>query len=351
MGGGLLLGAVVPAAPAAPPGGAAGAPPAAGPPPAAAGALAAPPPAVLPPAVPPGPAAAAPIAAGAAPAVGAAPGPGWKDDGGPALGPNGEAPAGWSWVMAEDVDSFLFGSVVQVGPIAGIVLASRAGRRGIVMLAAGISGMAFLLEDWRRADFIAKWRGSDHRILARAPGGGASRSWLSVTESAVEVADPQFVLAPRSASWCVAWLLREGGPIQHHENWKARKRLSSSDYGVAEHHTLSTVLEDLASIDEVNVSNLVGVERLLRKLQMIEHFWEEKQREQDSSQTKLPQEEVSAFMGGTGSASRPSSMVCPALLDVVGMELERVSQLKKNARKLREEAKAAPGAKAGGGKS
>ena len=97
--------------------------------------------------------------------------------------------------------------------------------------------------------------------------------------------------------------------------------------------------------------NLLGVERLLRKMQLIEHFWEEKQREQDASQQKMPQEEITAFLGGTGASSRPSSMVCPALLDVVSKELERISQMKKNARKLREEAKAASGAKAGGAKS
>ena len=107
-------------------------------------------------------------------------------------------------------------------------------------------------------------------------------------------------------------------------------------------------MEDLATHDEVNIVNLLGVERVFRNMQLVEHFWEEKQREQDATQQKMPQEEVSAFMGGTGAASRPSSMVCPALLDVVSKELERVSQMKKNARKLREEAKAAAGAKAGG---
>ncbi|CAK0875049.1 unnamed protein product [Prorocentrum cordatum] len=156
-----------------------------------------------------------------------------------------------------DVDAFPFGSVVQVGPISGIVLASRAGRRGVVTLGAGVSAMAFILEDWRRADFSAKWRGSDPRTSARIAGSSGPRSWLT----------------PLSAAWFVAGLLREGGPIQHRENWKARKRLSTSDYGVAEHHTLSTVLEDLATIGEVNVSSLVGTERLLRKMQLIEHFW------------------------------------------------------------------------------
>ncbi|CAK0815232.1 unnamed protein product, partial [Prorocentrum cordatum] len=261
------------------------------------------------------------------------------------------APAGWSWVLAEDAGGLAYGSVAQVGSIGGTLLAARAGRRATVTLVGGASAMAFLREDWRRGDFIDKWRGTDARTLARAPGTRLARSWLAVTEAAVEVADPSFPLQPRSAAWCVAWLLREGGPIQHHESWKSRERLSSSDWGVSAHRALSTVLEDLATHDEVNVTNLLGVERMLRKMQLIEHIWDEKQREQDSGQLELPVEEVSAFMGGTGLSSRPSSMACPALLDVVGKELERISQIKKNARKLREEAKAAAGPKASGAKA
>ncbi|CAK0820686.1 unnamed protein product [Prorocentrum cordatum] len=220
-------------------------------------------------------------------------------------------PTGPGWVLAEDVDSLPFGSIVQAGPITGIALAARAGRRAVVTLAGGISAVAFILEDWRRGDFSAKWHGSGGAwTLARAPGSGVPRSWLSVTEFAREVPDPQFALMP--ASSCLA-----RGP-------------------------------DLATIDEVNVANLVGAERSVQQMQLIEHFLEERQRGQDSAQQRLPQEEISAFMGAS---SRPSSMVCPALLDAVGKELERASQLKKNARELREEAKAAPGAKAGGGKS
>eukprot|EP00959_Pyramimonas_sp_CCMP1952_P331912 6950128-Pyramimonas_sp.AAC.1 len=73
--------------------------------------------------------------------------------------------------------------------------------------------MAFLLEDWRRGGFIDKRRGTGARILARTPGVRPARSWLAVTESAVEVADPSFTLQPRSAGWCAARLLRKGGPI------------------------------------------------------------------------------------------------------------------------------------------
>ncbi|CAK0853408.1 unnamed protein product [Prorocentrum cordatum] len=79
----------------------------------------------------------------------------------------GGAPAGWGWVFAEDVDSFSFGSVVQVGPISGVVLASRAGRRAVLVFGGGVSSMAFLLEARKR--FSAFDYGlAEHRALSIA---------------------------------------------------------------------------------------------------------------------------------------------------------------------------------------
>ena len=49
---------------------------------------------------------------------------------------------------------------------------------------------------------------------------------------------------------------------------------------------------------------------------------------------RLPTEEISAFTGSTG-VGQP--MVSPQLLDFVSKELERISGIQKNARKLREE--------------
>ena len=59
----------------------------------------------------------------------------------------------------------------------------------------------------------------------------------------------------------MTWPLREGGPIQRREDWKARKRLSTSDFGVFEHYALCAAPRGLAAIEEANVANIVGVER------------------------------------------------------------------------------------------
>ena len=188
------------------------------------------------------------------------------------------------------------------------------------------------MEDWRLAAFQRDWRGRDGRVIYRPPGTTASaRPWSKVCDESSEQVIPDFAMRPRTVLWCVQWLLREGGPVQHHEAWKSRRKLGLTDFGVSEHHTLSTILEDLCVTDALDTPNLLAAERLCRKLQMIEYFWDEKQREQDAAQQRMPVEEVNAFMGGTGSSARPSSMVCLTMIDHISKELERVGNIKRNA--------------------
>ena len=114
------------------------------------------------------------------------------------------------------------------------------------------------------------------------------------------------------------------------------------------HFTLCQGIEAFGAYDQVDLANLAGIEHAYRKLQLIEHFWEERGNDQAAKDSRLPPEEMTAFAGG----ARPAAMICPELLDHVSKELERISGIKKNARKLREEAnlrKTAPkGGKEGG---
>ena len=123
----------------------------------------------------------------------------------------------------------------------------------------------------------------------------------------------------------------------HHESWKARRRLDHSAYGVEMHDLLSKVLDTMGSFDQVNLGNIAGCELMFRHLQLIEHYYGEKDVDTRIMAGRQPIEEVRSFMGG----SRSSSMVCPALLDTLSKDLERIGGIKKNARKLREEAAAA----------
>ena len=124
--------------------------------------------------------------------------------------------------------------------------------------------------------------------------------------------------------------------------------MQQTDHGVQEHLALATILEDLACWGQLDLSNLLGVERAFRKMQMLEHHYDERQRDKQLD-GRMPAEEMEAFMGGP-LGGRPVSMVCPLVLDDINRQLERVAGIKKNARKLREEIKADQPPK-GGGKS
>ena len=86
---------------------------------------------------------------------------------------------------------------------------------------------------------------------------------------------------------------------------------------------------------------MMGCKRLFRKTQLIEHPYDERSRDKYDP-NRMPPEEADAFMGGHLGA-RPVSMVCPSLMDDISKQLERISGIKKNARKLREEAKTKTG--------
>eukprot|EP00974_Lingulodinium_polyedra_P022349 2156635-Lingulodinium_polyedra.AAC.1 len=65
-------------------------------------------------------------------------------------------------------------------------------------------------------------------------------------------------------------------------------------------------MEDLVLWDQVDASNLLGTERILRKMQMIEHHYDERSRDK-VDQNRMAPEEADAFMGGHLGA-RPVSM-------------------------------------------
>ncbi|CAK0839605.1 unnamed protein product, partial [Prorocentrum cordatum] len=331
-----------------PPGGVAGAYPAAAVP----GALALPgaaPPAPPAAAAAPAPAAAAPAAVAPAPGAAAAPAgraPAVPDTAAVAPQPSGEPAPGWHWVAAEDVDGAVtFGTKVAVGVPGGATLVGRAGRRGLLTLAGGAGASAALLQDSEIPWFTQEYRGSDARTLEIPPGagqpGGNSREWREVVQLCREESVPGFGVAPpRTAQWRAKYQVKEGGPVLHHEMWKSKRKLNPTDFGVDMHETISKMIEAMGSADHLDVYNLASAELGYRKLQLIEHYWDDRSAEQQQQHNmRMPLEEAFAFMGG----SRSPSMVCPELLDSVSKELERIHSIKKNARKLREEQKANKG--------
>ena len=259
----------------------------------------------------------------------------------PDVAADGKAPAGWGWKAMEDVEvcSLKYGDSLEVGNIPGNVrLLHRTGARAVMQL----QDQVFFGMLWKSAEGdvakLATWRGEDARVMPVTHRGGARhKDWGIIAETISEDKIPQWPIdEPRTTAWCVKYMLKEGGAALHHECWKSRRRLDIAHYGVEIHELLSRVLETLGTYDQLNVGNLAGCELIVRHLQLIEHFYDEKDVDTRVIAGRQHIEEVRAFLGG----SRSASMVCPALLDIVSKDLERVSNIKKNARKLREEAAA-----------
>ncbi|CAK0803080.1 unnamed protein product, partial [Prorocentrum cordatum] len=244
--------------------------------------------------------------------------------------PTGEQAAGWHWIAAEDVDGAAnFGAKVAVGVPGGATLVGRVGRRGLLSLAGGLGASVVLLQDAELPWLTQECRGSGACTLEIPPGAGQpgenGREWREVVGLCREEAAPGFGVAPpRAAQWCAKYQVKEGGPVLHHEMWKSKRKLNSSDFGIDIHETISKMLELMGFSDHLEVFNFSSAEIGYRKLQLIERYWCDRR-------------------GLVG--SRSPSTLCPELLDTVSKELERIHGIKKNARKLREEQKAANGRK------
>lgn len=78
---------------------------------------------------------------------------------------------------------------------------------------------------------------------------------------------------PRTALWVIKFVSRHGGSFQgRHTKWVSENRLERSDPLVQDHDTISEVMGWLCCVDQLDVSNLVGAESLLRKYQLIEEI-------------------------------------------------------------------------------
>ena len=255
---------------------------------------------------------------------------------GPALSATGQAPAGWGWYLAEDMPdgSGKLGDTLLVGTAGGPTLIGQGGRRGLVHFVGG-AGNAFcaLLAEAEVDRFKQTLRGSDGRTLPMITGAiGRLRGWRSVVADSHEGRLVDFpVNNPRTSKWCAEYQMRDGGPILHHEVWRSRRRLQVTDWGVATHEALSQVVECLGRRDQCDVCNLLGAEIAYRHIQLVEHYYDE--RDAKHAQSRATTDEPEAFMG----INRSASMVFPSLRDRVSIELERVIGIKKNARKLRGE--------------
>jgi hypothetical protein len=82
---------------------------------------------------------------------------------------------------------------------------------------------------------------------------------------------------PRTCLYYVQQIAKLGyGPTARHEKWKGDNKLGLDDAGVTEHEIGSEILELATTYDQLDLSNCVCFERLVRRLQFIEEGYRQK---------------------------------------------------------------------------
>ncbi|CAE7713929.1 unnamed protein product [Symbiodinium sp. CCMP2592] len=239
------------------------------------------------------------------------------------------------WVAAEAAGGYKFGDIVQ-----GVNVAAADGAKAVHTTAPGASLFVACIRGRDRDAFLRRPGGWDLRTVERvAEELGRSEAPLKDVVSQCSESPVQWGLSgPRTARWCLQYLIVEGLGLEgHHERVRQLCKVDSSAWGIQEHWQLSNVIKHALQTDQLNGCNLLSLEVMFRRLQTIEYAYSEKAKDSESRAVggRLSLEEQQTFGGTTRLAS--TLMVCPELLEHVKAEVERDASLAKNLRKAREE--------------
>ena len=125
-------------------------------------------------------------------------------------------------------------------------------------------------------------------------------------------------------------------PLQRHARFMADGKLQYNQVGASEHQVIMQILHYAATYDQLDVSQLVSMELLARRAQMIELKYKHKFALAGSSGDGAdPYEDAHLYMGL--SETRNLLCVCPALERSVGAELKDEAKLLESRRKAHEE--------------
>jgi hypothetical protein len=146
------------------------------------------------------------------------------------------------------------------------------------------------------------------------------------------------VTGPRTVKWlCTFFKTNNITPTQWHKNWRHILKLQITDPGVSEHEIFCRVLECSICYDQLNVSELGGIEILARRFQLHEERYRLKliDAERGAGKTGIDYDDAIIFMGG--SRDRGCAAICPALLDHVAEQAKQEAAILKERRKAHEE--------------
>jgi hypothetical protein len=144
------------------------------------------------------------------------------------------------------------------------------------------------------------------------------------------------LLGPPTAPWFVDAVTRSGitSMVSRDTRWRAESGIGKSDRVVYEHECLSRAIEMAATVDCLNLKNLVCFEFLLRRLQLIEEAVAENPAQPDYSG-------AGHYLGTE--ERRGGALLAPSLRAYVAGELGKEASILKEKRKARESRNPPPG--------
>ena len=264
-------------------------------------------------------------------------------------------PEGWKWLVCENKDGLSLGAESDVPK-------SSLRERGLVRGAGGLPVLVELVDptkvtEWtervlpKTADDDDKTpvMPEDARILQARKNdrGQPYRAFRYVIQDCEETELGGWqVEGPRVTTWALNFLKRRNcPPSDHHRWWLTCCDLLPSDWGVSEHASALHIIELFACYDQVDLTNLNGIEALFRRVMAIEWQYREKIKDRArgsvsasgsvSGSAPLTSDEYDLFEGA--GKTNMSLMVAPALVQYIADEMKRDSDVTRTARKAREE--------------
>ena len=140
------------------------------------------------------------------------------------------------------------------------------------------------------------------------------------------------VKGPNAILWVCRFIKEHGGtPSGWHSKWVSLMKLQPTDAGVHVHEIGCKTLEIMICFDQLQVGSLAAAEFCARQIQLVEEKYRDRGVPKDSLEL------VSEAALFSGSRSRTTICVCPALSEWIAEEMRKEAAVMKERRKAREE--------------
>jgi hypothetical protein len=138
------------------------------------------------------------------------------------------------------------------------------------------------------------------------------------------------ILGPCTVLWCLTFMKdKSGSPTAWHAFWRQTGAIEEGSHLCTFHESLCRILETACCYDQLDVSNCASFGLICRQLQTVEERFKEKFTVSNDASIDL------YLM--SGSTSRASLCICPALSSWVAAEAAKDTAVLKERRKAREE--------------